>query len=164
MKRGDEVRVSVTVGVDPASAFDLFTLETDLWWRRGLRFRAGGRSPGTLHFEPRPGGRLFEEFAAAAGPQLVEFGRITIWEPPQRLQFEWRGVNFAPDERTEVDVRFEPIASGTRVTVVHRGWASLPPDHPVRHGADSVAFLRTMGPWWGDLLSSLREQAARRAR
>lgn len=158
---GDAVRVSVAVALDPAEAFELFTRETDLWWRRGLRFRAGGRSPGALHFEPGLGGRLFEEYDAGQGRQLVEFGRITEWDPPNRLGFEWRGVNFAPAEKTLVEVQFEPAPGGTRVTVVHSGWASLRPDHPVRHGAEVPAFVRTMGLWWGDLLSSFRECGAR---
>jgi len=39
--------------------------------------------------------------------------------------FNWRNVNFADDESTEVEVLFEPTESGTRVTVQHRGWAAL---------------------------------------
>lgn len=159
---GDQARVSAVVAVSPAQAFDLFTRETDLWWRRGVRFRAGGRAPGALHFEPGAGGRLFEEFTGTSGPQLVEFGRIIIWDPPARLVFEWHGVNFAPGEKTEVDVSFEPAGDGTLVTVVHRGWAALRADHPVRHGKETAAFIGGIGLWWGDLLSALREHAARR--
>lgn len=159
---GDIARVSAMVAVPPAEAFDIFTRETDLWWRRGVRFRAGGRAPGALHFEPGVGGRLFEEFTNDTGTHLVEFGRIVVWEPPARLVFEWRAVNFAPGEKTEVDVCFEPAGRGTRVTVVHRGWSSLRADHPVRHGEATAVFLRRLGLWWGDLLSALREHAARR--
>lgn len=159
---GDRVEASVTVAVDPAQAFDLFTRETDLWWRRGLRFRAGGRAAGALHFEPGVGGRLFEEYAGDDGPRLVVFGRITVWEPPARLCFEWRNVNFTPDEQTAVEVSFESVGSGTRVTVIHSGWASLRADHPARHGMETAAFIRMTGLWWGDLLSALREHAVRR--
>jgi hypothetical protein len=74
--------------------------------------------------------------------------------------FEWRAISFLPSEKTEVEVRFEPSPSGTQVTVVHRGWAALRPDHPVRHGQEVAAFVRTTGLWWGDLLTSLREHAA----
>src|SRR5262245_12043768 len=128
--RGDQVKVAVTVAVEPAAAFRVFTEETDFWWQRGPRFRAFGREPGAICFEPPGGGRLFASFKAPDGEKLVEFGRITAWEPPSLLMFEWRGVNFKPEERTEVEVRFEPVDTGTRVTVVHRGWASLPADHP----------------------------------
>ena len=49
------------------------------------------------------------------------------------------------------------------MTVTHRGWASLRPDHPARHGQDVAAFIRTMGLWWGELLTSLRVLASRPA-
>jgi hypothetical protein len=154
---GDQVTVTVSVAVEPAVAFRVFTEETDLWWRRGLAFRASGRKPGALCFEPRLGGRMFEAFESDSGPRLVEFGHITAWEPPSRLMFEWRGVNFAPGERTEVEVRFEPTETGTRVTLQHRGWASLRPDHPVRHGLQGAAFIAMYGRWWADLMTSMRE-------
>jgi uncharacterized protein YndB with AHSA1/START domain len=162
---GDEAKVTVMVAVAPGDAFDVFTRETDLWWRRGVKYRLAGRRPGVLAFEPGPGGRLFESFETVSGTQMFEVGRITAWEPPHRLSFEWRNANFAGDERTEVDVRFEEVEGGTRVTLCHRGWASLRPDHPARHGLDPAGVSRMIGLWWGDLLTSLRERAkATRAR
>ena len=154
---GDQASVMVTVPVAPNVAFDVFTQETDLWWRRGVRYRVAGRNPGTLAFEPKPGGRLFEQYEGPAGTRVHEAGRITIWEPPERLEFEWRGSNFAPGEVTHVLVTFAPTDSGgTRVTVEHRGFAALRPDHPVRHGQEAAAFIRMIGSWWGDLLTGLR--------
>ncbi len=156
---GDQARASVLVAVAPDEAFRLFTAEIDRWWRRGLRYRVGaGRS--VLVLEPKVGGRLLESIDSAAGPTVIETGRIRLWDPPRRLVFSWRAVNFASDETTEVEVAFAPSASGTTVTVTHRGWAALRPDHPVRHGADVVGFSGAMGMWWGDLLSALRERAA----
>ena len=35
------------------------------------------------------------------------------------------------------------------------------PDHPVRHGLVDAAFLRMMGLWWGELLTSMREHVAK---
>ena len=161
---GDQATVSVQIAVDPELAFEVFTQEIDQWWGRGPAFRLSGRSPGVLQFEPRVGGRLFETFETPSGPQLVEFGRVSIWNPPSRLVFEWRNANFAPGERTEVEVIFEPTEAGTRVTLHHRGWASLRAGHPARHGLEGAAVSRMIGLWWGDLLSSLREhvEATRR--
>jgi len=156
---GDQVTISLTVAVEPAAAFRVFTQETDLWWQRGPAYRAAGRSPGTLCFEPRMGGRLFESFDAPDGPKLVEFGLITAWEPPSRLMFNWRSTTFKAGESTEVEVTFEPTASGTRVTVQHRGWAAIRADHPVRHGQPVAAFQQNMGMWWTRLLRSLRDRA-----
>jgi uncharacterized protein YndB with AHSA1/START domain len=152
--------VSVLVKVTPSEAFRLFTAEIDSWWRAGMKYRLGrGRS--VIHLEPKLGGRLFESFESDSGSRIFETGRLTVWEPPTRLVLEWRAVNFAPAEATEVDVTFEPSASGTLVTVRHRGWSRIRPDHPVRHGQDVPAFIRTMGLWWGDLMSALRERAER---
>ena len=154
---GDVVRVTVAVPVPPRDAFDAFTLEIDRWWRRGPRYRVAGRHPGTLAFEPKLGGRLFEAYAGDGGPRVHVVGAITAWEPPSHLAFEWRASNFAAGEVTFVDVRFTPAESGTRVELVHRGFAALRPDHPARHGEDAPAFIRRTGLWWSDLLRALRE-------
>jgi len=150
---GDRATVTVFVAVTPEDAFEVFTKEIDLWWKQGPKFRIAGRNRGQLHFEGGVGGRMFETFASST----IEVGSITAWEPPSRLEFEWRGVNFKPTEKTVVEVRFEPIGRGTNVTVQHRGWSSLPDDHPVRHGKVGADFIRTMGMWWGELMTSLRE-------
>lgn len=160
MSAADRAVVTVTVEVPPETAFDVFTRETDLWWRRGPRFRLAGHHPGTISFEPRAGGRLFEQFESPAGPRAHEIGTVTVWDPPARLVFTWRSSNFAPGESTEVEVRFEPTRRGTRVTVEHRGWAAIRGDHPARHGQPPGPFLATLGGWWGDLMSALRRHVA----
>jgi uncharacterized protein YndB with AHSA1/START domain len=155
---GDQTTVCVTVRVDPAVAFEVFTNEIDLWWRRGVRFRPGGSHPGVLGIEPGVGGRLFESVEIHPGTiRTYEVGRVAAWEPPARFVLEWRNTNFSPGESTEVEVRFEAVDSGTLVTVQHRGWSALRPGHPARHGLEGAAFSRMMGLWWGDLLTSLRE-------
>lgn len=155
---GDRASVSIRVLVEPAEAFRIFTEEIDRWWRGGARFRIG-RNRSVVHLEPKLGGRLFESFETAAGPKTKETGRVTSFEPPTRLVLEWRAVNFAPDEKTEVEVLFEPSGNGTLVTVHHRGWSKLRADHPVRHGAEVAEFIRQMGMWWADLMTSLRLHA-----
>jgi uncharacterized protein YndB with AHSA1/START domain len=156
--RGDRAKVSVFVAVAPAAAFEVFTHEIDLWWRRGPQFRIAGRNRGVLQFEPGVGGRLFESFELdSGGLQAFEVGRITAWQPPSHLAFEWRGVNFAPHEKTVVAVRFEARGEGTLVSVEHSGFSALPSDHPVRHGLQASAFSRMIGLWWGEQMSSLRE-------
>jgi uncharacterized protein YndB with AHSA1/START domain len=159
MTAGDVARAMIVVETDPATAFTVFTEETDLWWRRGPQFRIGGATPGTIAFEPRPGGRLFESYDTTEGERVREIGTILAWEPPTRLVFEWRNANFAPAEKTEVEVRFEPARRGTRVTIEHRGWAALRPDHPARHGLEVPAFVAMIGMWWSDLLTGLRVHA-----
>jgi len=160
LPRGDRALVSVLVAVEPREAFRVFTEEINAWWRGGLKYRLG-RNRSVLHLEPKLGGRLFETFETKAGERVLETGRVTCFEPPSRLVLEWRAANFKGSEKTEVEVRFEPSPSGTLVTVEHRGWSQIRPDHPVRHGEAPPAFIRRMGLWWGELMSSLREYVAK---
>jgi len=157
---GDEATVSVLVPVPPDEAFRVFTEEIDQWWRRGLQYRvARGRS--VIHVEPRVGGRLLESIETPAGARVIESGLVTAWEPPSRLVFEWRAVNFAPSEKTEVEVVFAQSPSGTLVTLRHRGWSRIRADHPARHGQEIPSFIRMLGLWWGGLMTSMREHAQR---
>jgi hypothetical protein len=157
---GDAATISVFVRVTLQDAFDVFTREIDQWWRHGRKFRIAGRRRGQLFFEGGLGGRLFETFELSTGSQTREVGKVVRWEPPRHLGLEWRGVNFEPHEKTRVDVSFEPSGEGTLVTVRHSGWSTLPADHPARHGLVGPAFIRMIGLWWGELMSSLREHVA----
>jgi uncharacterized protein (TIGR02594 family) len=155
---GDRVSASVFVEAPPDIAFEVFTAQIDSWWRHGMKFRSGARDVSVLHLECRLGGRLFETIEAPGGDagHVVQTGTVTAWDPPRALEIEWRGVNFAPQEKTTVAVTFEPRRDGTQVTLVHAGWAALPPDHPVRHGQAVRAFITGMGLWWSDQVTSLR--------
>lgn len=153
-------RVSVTVAVTPAAAFEIFTRDIDRWWRRGIRFRNSGTRSGIIALEPRVGGRLFESFDGADGSHVIPMGVVQVWDPPQRLMFSWRNANYAPGEHTQVDILFAPARGGTLVTVTHHGLTGLMPEHPARHGLADAAFLRMIGIWWGDQMTSLRELVA----
>ncbi|MFT3773296.1 MAG: SRPBCC domain-containing protein [Minicystis sp.] len=157
---GDAATVSVFVAVTPEDAFDVFTTEIDLWWRQGPKYRIAGKRRGQLFFEGGTGGRMFETFETSAGSRTFEVGKVLVWDPPRRLELEWRGVNFKPGEITFVEVSFQPSGEGTMVTVRHRGWAALRDDHPVRHGLAGPAFIRMIGMFWGELMTSLREHVA----
>ena len=161
-KAGDSASVTVLLTVDRGRAFEAFTRDIDRWWRRGPRFRNAPGDRGFICIEPGVGGRVFESFDVdqERGGKVVEIGRVMVWEPPSRLLFQWRNANFAPFEQTEVEVRFEAAmtgdADGCRVTVVHRGWSGIRPDHPARHGQPTVEFVRGIGLWWGDQMAALR--------
>jgi len=159
---GDRVSASVFVDAPPDIAFEVFTEQIDSWWRHGLKFRDGARGLSVLHLEAKLGGRLFETIATPGSDatHVVQTGVVTEWDPPHALRIEWRGGNFAPHETTTVSVDFAPRRGGTQVTLVHAGWAALPPDHPVRHGQPVPRFIANTGLWWSDLLTSLRMRVA----
>jgi len=113
--------------VDPATAFEAFTRDIGVWYRPGpYSWNHPDKAVG-IRFEPGVGGRLVEMHDPETG-EGFEMGRILVWDPPDRLSFAFRSVFFPPDPGTEVEVRFEPIDDGTRVTLEHRGLDRLPPD------------------------------------
>ncbi|PYQ01964.1 MAG: activator of HSP90 ATPase [Acidobacteria bacterium] len=160
MSRVEVATVTTLVAVDPATAFDVFTGEIGEWWKSGPRYRFDPEKGGSLRFEPGVGGRLVEVHEPRTG-QGFEVGRVLVWEPGARLVFEFRGRDFAPGERTEVEVRFEAEGKRTRLTLEHRGWESVAPGRPARHGYTGQAFADMIGLWWADLLVALRARAGR---
>ena len=149
---GDRARVTAFVRAPPDRVFEAFTLETDVWWRRGPRHRTSPKR-GTLRFEDAGGRRLVEAFDDG---EVFEIGRVLAWEPGARIVLEWRLSNFAPGERTEVEVCFAPAEGGTQVTVEHRGWSTLRADHPARHGETPSVHVGRIGMWWGEQMSAMR--------
>jgi uncharacterized glyoxalase superfamily protein PhnB len=100
----------VRVAVDRGRAFAAFTEEINSWWVRGpINFFDSGRAV-AMRIEPGVGGRILEVYDEAAGDAL-ELGRITAWEPGVRLAYR------SSVDDTEVDVRFEAVEGGTRVSV-----------------------------------------------
>ena len=149
----EAARVTVFVEVSPRDAFEVFTDEVDLWWRRGPRFRGGGANS-ELRFErDASGGRCLIE---QSGDERFEIGRVQVWEPGTRLLLDYRLQNFGPEERTQVEVCFEAHAAGTRVTLEHRGWAGIRTGHPARHGHVDDALSRMLGVHWGAVLTGYR--------
>ena len=154
----DAVTVTTTVALDPDAAFRLFTDDVDTWWQRGPRYRFRLGEEGVMRFEPGVGGRFLEVFDQTAG-DVYEVGRVLVWEPGDRLVFEFRPRDFGPGDATEVDVRFQRTPQGTLITLEHRGWDGIAPDHPVRHGMRGSAFQDMMGVWWADLFHALQNHA-----
>ena len=101
----------VIVRVDPTTAFTAFTDEIDAWWVRGpINFFDSSRAT-AMRIEPGRGGRVLEVYGDAPG-EALELGRITVWRPGARLAYR----SLVDD--TEIDVRFDAVEGGTRVTVV----------------------------------------------
>jgi uncharacterized protein YndB with AHSA1/START domain len=149
------VLVALRVAVGPDRAFEAFTREIGEWWSSNALFRFTPREPGVLSFEPGEGGRLVETLPSG---KVFEIGRVSVWSPPTRLVFGWRQATFAPDQATEVEVRFEPVGDETRVTVEHSGWDSVPAAHVARHGFPDQVFLERHARWWQVLLQDYKVQ------
>jgi uncharacterized glyoxalase superfamily protein PhnB len=125
----------VTVGVDPETAFAVFTAEIDLWWVRGpINFHDAARAIG-MRCEPGVGGRLLELYSEDASDAL-ELGRITIWQPGSLLAWD------DSIDDVSVEVRFEPAEGGTDVTV-----NAMIPAGGADHGG--TAWVRVVPGWFG---------------
>jgi uncharacterized protein YndB with AHSA1/START domain len=159
----DHIETSIEVAVDPHTAFDVFTGEIASWWsfRRGLATGEPGRT--RLEIEPGVGGRVLEVHEDRGG-WAFEVGRVSVWKPAESLVFTWRQGNFEADQRTEVEVRFEATAEGTRVRVAHRGFDALPLEHSTRHGYGAgPAFVRMYEGFWNDRLAEFGGQTEARS-
>lgn len=135
----DVVTVSseVEVAVDPATAFSAFTDEMDLWWQRGyINFFSDAGRVVAVRCEPGVGGRIVEVLDDPRGDTVFELARITGWEPGARITWE----TDVDDVLTEV--RFEPVAGGTRVVVEH----SVPVGGRDQGG---TAWSRVVPRWFG---------------
>ena len=101
------VSAQVEVAADPGRAFKAFTEEIDSWWVRGaINFFDAARAV-EMRIEPGVDGRVLEVYEGDA----LELGRITVWEPGTRLAYR------SSVDDSEIDVCFEPVEGGTRVSV-----------------------------------------------
>jgi activator of HSP90 ATPase len=143
--------VALRVAATPARAFAVFTGEIEVWWRPNELFEFTPRGAGKLAFSGGLGGRLIETLPTG---EVFEIGEIAAWEPGVRVAFSWRQASFTGEQVTQVEVRFEPVGSETRVTVEHHGWDTVPQQHVARHTFPNAVFLRRHGEWWQALLLS----------
>ena len=150
---------TVEVAVDPSTAFQVFTEEIGAWYRPGpYSWNDPARAVG-IRLDPGLGGRLVEVHDEATG-EGFEMGRVLAWEPGARLLFQYRSAHLPSDVPTEVEVRFEPTAEGTRVTLEHRGLDRLP--LPTARMWESRAWIAFMG-WFRDYVSGLSRDGGRSA-
>lgn len=101
-------------------AFDVWTSRTSSWWP--ISHTVSGEPGLKVVFEAGAGGRIYER--AADGREL-DWGQVTVWEPPTRLAYLWHiGADRA--DATEVEIRFVDQGDATtQVEIEHRGWERL---------------------------------------
>lgn len=121
-----------TIPCSPDRAFVMFTAEMSAWWPMKTHSVSGDASA-RVDVGGRPGGRIVETMPTG---ETADWGTVTAWEPPHRIEFTWHPGN-PPDEATTVVVTFDPApAGGTLVTLVHSAWASRPDAEAARRDYD----------------------------
>jgi uncharacterized glyoxalase superfamily protein PhnB len=129
------VSAQIQVAVKPQTAFTAFTDEMDLWWVRGpINFYDAARAV-ARRCEPGVGGRLLEVYDDATG-DVLELGRITVWEPGSHLAWQ------SSVDDVYINVYFEPTRQGTTVRVE----ADIPVGGSDRGG---TSWVRVGPPWFG---------------
>jgi Activator of Hsp90 ATPase homolog 1-like protein len=136
------IKRSVVLPCRPERAFALFTEHAGEWWPAERRHTKDAAS--TICIEAT--GRFFER--AQDGTE-VELGVVRLFEPTGRLVLDWY-PGTGRTNPTQVDVRFEAVAEGTRVTVTH-GPGTAGAD---LFGRNAAAYDRS----WDLVLTSLASQ------
>jgi len=149
------VRKSIFVDAPQSLAFEVFTNGMGRWWPKSHKLSEAELDQQII--EPEQGGRWYQ---LNVDGSECEVGKVAAWDPPSRILLIWQ-LNavwtFDPDLETEVEVRFTPEGSGTRVDLEHRALERL--------GETAEGFreaIDTPGGWSG-LLELYAAEAARQA-
>lgn len=111
---------SVIVRCSVDNAFEMWTRRMSSWWPLASHSCAKDAAI-DVSIEPRVGGQIVE---TTADGETRSWGTVVDWDPPRRLRHTWH-LGFTPAEATDVEVRFDAEADGTRVTVIQTGFERL---------------------------------------
>jgi uncharacterized protein YndB with AHSA1/START domain len=141
---------SITVKAPPDRAFELFVGHMGAWWPKG---RTVGQTPHLdIIVERRPGGRWYER---SEGGVETDWGKVLALSPPDRLLLAWQldaGFRYDPAFSTEVELTFEAVDEGTRVTLEHRNLE--------RFGDSAEKLAQQLGGGWPTFLKYYADYAA----
>ncbi len=128
----------------PDRAFALWTDRIDTWWPSD--HTVTGRDDVTISLEPGVGGRIFER---TPDGDEHDWGEVTRWDPPARLDYLWH-LRRDRSDATVVSVRFLPRGDeGTRVEIEHTGWDRLGADAEVWRARNELGW-QTLVPHYID--------------
>lgn len=142
-------RAEVTVEVPPEEAFALFTEDIGLWWRRDTPYWNDRDRGVSVRIEPGVGGRVVEVYEPETGSGM-EVGHVTAWEPGRRLALTWTQVGWPEGASTQLEITFEPAATGTRVRLEHTGFEGVP---------GAIDFIAGYDAGWKEVLGWFAEHA-----
>jgi len=135
----EPLRMSAELECSAEHAFSVWTNRFSSWWPRDHSAR--GNPNAEIVLEPRLGGRIFER---APDGREIDWGEVTVWEPPTRLAYLWH-IGSDRADATDVELNFVDAGDGTaRLELVHTGWERLGADGPKRRERNTAG--------WGGLL------------
>ena len=146
------IHKAIRVNAPPGRAFEIFTAGMSRWWLKTHTINPTKSPLQDIIMEPRQGGRWYER---GADGSECQWGKVLAWEPPARLLLAWQinsSWQFDPSLVTEVEVRFAPEGSGTKVELEHRQLERL--------GDAAEAMRQAFERGWGMLLEEFATKAA----
>jgi uncharacterized protein YndB with AHSA1/START domain len=148
-----DIRGKITVSVPVEQAFQVFTSSFGTWWPR--EYHIGQAEMADAILEPKEGGRWYER---GADGSECDWGRVLVWEPPQRLVVTWQ-INgqwqYDPDpgHASEIEVRF--TSEGPEQTAVEL-------EHRLLHrlaGGQAIRDVILSGGGWAAILELFAKAA-----
>jgi uncharacterized protein YndB with AHSA1/START domain len=140
----DTLELHTTIRRSPAEAFALFHGRFGEWWPPTNTYagEANG-SPGRLTLGDGAGGLCSE---IGQHGFRIDWGRVTVFEPPTRLVFLWQIAPNSvpdpnPDHASQVEVLFAAGGEGCRITISHGAFE--------RHGEGAEAYRDEMASEYG---------------
>jgi uncharacterized protein YndB with AHSA1/START domain len=111
---------TIELPVSVEEAFEHYVAGLPHWFPLS-KFFAGSAPPKDCFVEARVDGRLYER---TADNQEIDWGRVTVWEPPHRFAYTWQ-VGASEEEAQLVELFFTATEGGSKVVLRHTGWEKL---------------------------------------
>jgi uncharacterized protein YndB with AHSA1/START domain len=142
----------VVVDASPDDAFQAFTDEIGMWWRRGTPYWNDVERGLSIRIEHGVGGRFMEVYDLDTGAGY-EVGRVTAWEPGRRFAMTWTQTGWPDGVTTDVEVTFKPESRQTRVTLRHTGFERVGPEAEEFLAGYSMGWIEVLG-WFTQWIST----------
>ena len=114
----DSILLSYEIGAAPARVFEALTGEIGAWWTHA--FKKGK----AVRFEPRVGGRFYEDWGDETG---ALYAHVTYIDPPAKLRLAGP-MGMSGAVASGMEFTLEDAGGKTRLTLVHDIMGTIPPD------------------------------------
>ena len=152
----EPIVLSVDLPVPAERAFEAFAPQFASWWPAATH--SLGRDGATAcRLRCEAGGAIEER--TDDGPWQL-WGTVEAFEPGRRLRFTWHPGR-EPESAQWVDVIFEPLGSGSRVTLTHGGWEALGEIAPILRREYAAGWQFVFGERYAGFARSFAPSARR---
>jgi uncharacterized protein YndB with AHSA1/START domain len=148
--------LAVGLPASPALAFEAFAARLADWWPAATHSLSRDAAT-SCRMILEPGGAVEER---APDGTWHRWGTLQEVEPGRRLRFSWHPGR-EPESAQWVDVAFESVAGGSRVTLTHGGWEALGEIAPILRREYAAEWQRVFGEIYPAFVGRLEGQPLR---